>query len=106
MSSASLASMDSAPGREAEAFLSACVAQAKAAVTDEPDCYRFDILRDRTRPNRFHFLEIFRDSQALEDHYKTPHFAKMWQAIEPMIDGDLAETHLDLVYSSDAAREV
>ena len=86
-----------------EAFLEACIPEAKASVRDEPDCYRFDVMRDRNKSNRFHFLEIFKDAQALEDHYETPHFTEMWQTIEPMVEGELVQADLDLVLSTDAS---
>jgi autoinducer 2-degrading protein len=88
---------------DVEEFLEACLIEAKASVRDEPDCYRFDIMRDNNKERRFHFLEIFKDAQALESHYETPHFTKMWGIIEKMIDGELGQTDLDLVYSSDSS---
>jgi quinol monooxygenase YgiN len=39
----------------------------------------------------------------LEAHYETPHFSKMWQTIENMIDGEMGETAMELIYSSDGS---
>ncbi len=88
---------------DVEKFLETCLEEAKASVRDEPDCYRFDVMRDKSNPNRFCFLEIFTDVQALERHYETPHFNKMWEIIEPMMDGDLGQTDMELIYSSDTS---
>jgi autoinducer 2-degrading protein len=88
---------------DVDEFLQACLVEARASVRDEPDCHRFDIMRDRNKQNCFHFLEIFKDAEALENHYETPHFIKMWGIIEKMIVGELGQTDLDLVYSSDTS---
>ena len=88
---------------DVEKFRETVLEEAAASVRDEPDCFRFDVMRDRNNPNRFCFLEIFKDAQALERHYGTPHFKKMWNIIEPMIDGDLGQTDTDLLYSSDTS---
>lgn len=82
-------------------FLAACIEEGKASVLDEPDCYRFEILRDKNDQNRICFIEVFKNEQALQAHYETPHFSKMWEAIEGMIDGELGETDMEFVYSSD-----
>jgi len=86
-------------------FRETVLEEAAASVRDEPDCYRFDVMRDRNSPNRFCFLEIYKDAQALEKHYETPHFKKMWNIIEPMLEGagDPDQTDLDLIYSSDTS---
>lgn len=82
-------------------FLAACIEEGKASVLDEPDCYRFEILRDKNDQNRICFIEVFKNEQALQAHYETPHFSKMWETIESMIDGELGETDMEFVYSSD-----
>ena len=93
-----------------EKFLGACIEEGKASVRDEPDCYRFEILRDKNNPNRFCFMEVFKNEQALQTHWETPHFSKMWQTIEHMIDGEIGQTDLwnsidqtdmEFVYTSD-----
>lgn len=84
-----------------EKFLGACIEEGKASVRDEPDCYRFEILRDKNNQNRVCFIEVFKNKQALEAHYETPHFSKMWQTIENMIDGELGQTDMEFVYTSD-----
>ena len=93
-----------------EKFLETCIEEAKASVRDEPDCYRFEILRDKNNQNRICFMEVFENEQALQTHQKTPHFSKMWQAIENMVDvkigqtdlwNSMGQTDMDFVYTSD-----
>jgi len=88
-----------------ERVLEVCLEEAAASVRDEPDCYRFDVMRDRKNPNRLCFLEIYKDADALERHYETPHFVKMWRIVEPLLEtqGDPDQTNLDLLYSSDTS---
>ncbi len=97
-----------------EKFLEACIEEGSASVRDEPDCYRFEILRDKNNPNRICFIEVFKDEQALQTHQGTPHFSKMWQTIENMIEAKINEetgqidlwnsmgqTDMEFVYTSD-----
>lgn len=89
--------------KDREVFLETCLEEARASARDEPDCYRFEVFQDKNDENRFCFLEVFKDEQALEAHYETPHFVKMWQIIEPMIDGELGQTNMDFLYTSDTS---
>ena len=84
-----------------EKILEACIENGQASVRDEPDCYRFEILRDKNNQNRICFMEVFKNEQALETHYETPHFSKMWQTIENMVDGEIDQTDMEMVHSSD-----
>lgn len=93
-----------------EAFLEACVEEGKASVRDEPDCLRFEILRDKNNPDSVRFMEVFTDEKALETHWETPHFHKMWKTIEHMIEVDndeleifdaVEQVDMDFVYTSD-----
>jgi autoinducer 2-degrading protein len=93
-----------------EKFLEACIEEGRASVRDEPDCYRFEILRDKNDPNRICFIEVFENEQALQTHWETPHFSKMWRTVENMIDADVGRTDLwnsvgqtdmEFVYTSD-----
>ncbi len=77
-----------------EKFLETCIEEAKASVRDEPDCYRFEMLRDKINQNRICFMEVFENEQALQTHQETPHFSKMWQTIENMIDVEIGQTDL------------
>ena len=101
-----------------EKFLETSIEEAKASVRDEPDCYRFEILRDKNNQNRICFMEVFENEQALQTHQETPHFSKMWQTIKHMIDAEIdgkideetgqidlwnamGQTDMEFVYTSD-----
>ncbi len=86
-----------------EKFLEACIENGQASVRDEPDCYRFEILRDKNNQNRICFMEVFKNEQALQTHWETPHFSKMLQTIENMVDGEWDQTDMESVYSSDGS---
>ncbi|MGH6988512.1 MAG: putative quinol monooxygenase [Stellaceae bacterium] len=38
----------------------------------EPGCVQFDVATDKTDPNTFYFVEVYRDDQALTDHRGSP----------------------------------
>ena len=40
-------------------------------------CLRFDVLRDRSDPNKFVFYEVYQDDDAAARHKDMPHF-KLW----------------------------
>jgi quinol monooxygenase YgiN len=87
-----------------EKFLEACIENGPAFVRNEPDCRRFDILRGKNDQDRICFIEVFKNEQALQAHYQTPHFSKPWRTIENMVDGEWGETEkMALIYSSDGS---
>ncbi|CAE7413347.1 lsrG [Symbiodinium natans] len=43
----------------------------------EPNCLRFDLLKDKEVPNRFHFYEVYVDDAAIDHHRTTAHY-KGW----------------------------
>lgn len=48
----------------------------------EPGNLQFDVLRSPEDPCRFTLVEIYRDSAALQEHQKTPHYAR-WREEVP-----------------------
>lgn len=46
-------------------------------LNEDGGCLRFDVLRDRSDANKFHFYEAYVDSDAFARHRDTPHF-KLW----------------------------
>ena len=44
----------------------------------EPGCVRFDVLQDRSDPDRYYFYEVYHDEAGFEAHRQTPHLAR-WQ---------------------------
>ena len=59
-----------------EPFLVAIEADAIGSRT-EPGCLRFDVLRDKEQTNKFSFIEVYTDSDAIAFHKQQPHFA-LW----------------------------
>mmetsp|Transcript_7017 Transcript_7017/g.11787 ORF Transcript_7017/g.11787 Transcript_7017/m.11787 type:complete len:120 (+) Transcript_7017:725-1084(+) len=41
----------------------------------ETGCYRFDLLRDADKPNRFVFYEVYKSLDAFQFHKETEHYA-------------------------------
>jgi quinol monooxygenase YgiN len=40
-------------------------------------CLRFDVLRDHSNPNKFHFYEVYVNEEAINIHKAMPHF-QLW----------------------------
>ncbi|NCF26705.1 MAG: antibiotic biosynthesis monooxygenase [Gammaproteobacteria bacterium] len=83
------------------AFEEANTINGKSTVESEPDCFRYDMLRDENNPNRFYFIEFFKNEAALHAHWETPHFKKYWETIGHMLDGEFEErVGMESVYSA------
>lgn len=68
-----------------EAFMEAMRINAAASVRDEPGCLVFDVLRDRSDPDRVWLYEVYIDEAAFEAHMRTPHFLASRPLVEPLI---------------------
>ncbi|MCO7553727.1 putative quinol monooxygenase [Pseudomonas otitidis] len=68
-----------------EAFMEAMRINAAASVRDEPGCLVFDVLRDRSDPDRVWLYEVYTDEAAFEAHMQTPHFLASRPLVEPLI---------------------
>ena len=80
----------------ADAFRPLIEENAAAAVRDEPDCLRFDVLTAEDDPDTFFFYEVYTDAESLEKHRESPHYRKYMAAAEDMIE-DRAIQRCDLL---------
>jgi (4S)-4-hydroxy-5-phosphonooxypentane-2,3-dione isomerase len=87
---------------ERERFLKAIEADAIGSEQDEPDCLRFNVLRDQKDPNVYYFFEVYRDEAALEAHRAAPHYA-VWRAAADTLEGPPEATRCDTVFPAAAA---
>lgn len=72
------------PGSYA-AFMAAMGTNAAASVRDEPGCLTFDVLRDRSDPDRVWLYEVYVDEAAFEAHMQTAHFLASRPLVNPLI---------------------
>jgi len=70
-------------------FLEASIFKAQSVVSEEQGVFQFQVMVDATNPNRFYFYEVFRDDAAVEEHRKTSVFKNWWDAVQPMLEGDM-----------------
>ena len=82
---------------ERERFLKAIEADAIGSERDEPDCLRFNVLRDQQDQNVYYFFEVYRNEAALEAHRAAPHYA-VWRAAADTLDGPPEATRCDTVF--------
>lgn len=68
-----------------EAFMEAMRINAAASVRDEPGCLVFDVLRDRSDPDRVWLYEVYTDEAAFVAHMQTSHFLASRPLVEPLI---------------------
>jgi (4S)-4-hydroxy-5-phosphonooxypentane-2,3-dione isomerase len=85
-----------------ERFLKAIETDALGSERDEPDCLRFNVLRDQQDANVYYFFEVYRDEAALEAHRAAPHYA-VWRAAADTLDGTPEATRCATVFPSAAA---
>src|SRR5689334_793943 len=74
-----------APGR-LPAFLPLMIENAESS-RREPGCRRFDVCRDRARPDIIFLYEIYDDEAAFKAHLDTSHFKAFATATGDMIAG-------------------
>ena len=82
-------------------FKEASFGDSQGAVRDEPGCFRFDILKDDSDPNRIHLYEIYEDQAAIEAHRNAPHYLKWRSTIESMVEGDFQRVSMTTIFPSD-----
>lgn len=58
----------------------------------EPGNLRFDVLRDPEDEHKFVIYEVFKSSEALEEHRKTPHYQECVRRIDPILAGPRTKT--------------
>ncbi len=68
-----------------EAFLRHALANARAALRDEPDCHEFRVMIAEGDADTFHFFEFYSDAAALESHRETPHYKAFRAATDAMV---------------------
>ncbi len=80
-----------------DAFLKAAVEDGQGSTQNEPGCLRFDVYNDQSDPNKFVFVEVYKDEAAFQAHTEAPHFIKWrdttadWR--EPGLQGAARGSH-------------
>ncbi len=88
-----------------KAFTEASFGDAQGSVRDEPGCFRFDILEDKSIPTRFYLYEVYRDEEAFQAHLETPHY-KLWrETVGKMLDDGVESVKMHTVFPSDPGWE-
>ena len=55
-------------------FLPAMTDNAQTSLASEPECHRFDVCTDQTRPNEVFLYELYSDRAAFDAHLASAHF--------------------------------
>lgn len=72
------------PGK-AEEFKPHILANAEAAVRDEPDCHLFHVMQAEDDPDTFFFYEVYTEPASLDLHREQPHFKKFYEDANHMV---------------------
>ena len=72
------------PGK-VEEFKPHILANAQAAVRDEPDCHLFHVSQSEDDPDTFIFYEMYTDAASLDVHREQPHFKKFYEDANHMV---------------------
>ena len=85
-----------------EQFKEASLGDSQGSVRDEPGCFRFDILEDKTDPNKFYLYEVYEDEEAhMVAHRNAPHYKKWRETVQDWFDGDTVAIPMNTVFPSD-----
>lgn len=61
------------PGK-VDDFLALAHTNATAAVSVEPNCHQFRVLRNQADPDTVHFFEVYTEAASLDLHREFPHY--------------------------------
>ena len=82
-------------------FVEATLGDARGSVGDEPECYRFDILKDASDPDLVHLYEVYKDQAAVDAHRKMPHYTRWAAEVADWRVGDATRVESTTVFPSD-----
>jgi len=82
-----VATLTAKPGHEA--VLKAALERVVPPSRAEAGCIRYDLHFDLEHPGRFIVLEAWRDAEALEAHFATPHFLELVKTIDGLADAQM-----------------
>ena len=83
-----------APGNE-EQFLSEAKGMIEATLAEEGNI-GYQLLKDPFTPDRYMFMEEWRDDAAIDVHFAMPHFGAFGRAIAPMLASPLEIKIIDV----------
>jgi quinol monooxygenase YgiN len=72
------------PGERREQFV-AISTEMCAASREDDGCVGYRVYEDLEQPNRFVFIEEWRDDEALQSHFAQPHTGRFMGALVPML---------------------
>jgi quinol monooxygenase YgiN len=72
------------PAEQRDAFLAIATEMCSASRSDD-GCLGYRVYADLEQPNRYVFIEEWRDDAALQTHFSRPHTAKFMGALLPML---------------------
>ncbi len=76
----------SIPPQRREEFLAVATEMCAASRGDD-GCAGYRVYEDLEQPDRYVFIEEWRDDAALQSHFAQPHTAKFMAALVPMLGG-------------------
>ena len=82
-------------------FETASLRDAQGSTRDEPECFRFDIMRDPSVPGRYHLFEVYLDRDSHSKHRTTPHFQTWFSTVEEWFITDPERIEMETVFPSD-----
>jgi quinol monooxygenase YgiN len=57
-----------------DAFKQAILKNAAASVRNEPNCHRFDVCQNESKPAEWMLYEVYTDRASFDFHHQQPHF--------------------------------
>ncbi len=88
-----------------EEFEAASLGDAQGSTRDEPECFRFDILKDPAIPGRYYLYEVYLNAESLDKHREMPHFKLWFETVKDWFETDLEKLELETVFPSNEGWE-
>jgi autoinducer 2-degrading protein len=87
-----------------EAYLELMLSHARGSLAEEPGCLRFDVVQNEADPSEVFLYEVYRDQAALDEHGKTPRFARVVSTIKHWFAEPEQVTRCRPAFVTEAAR--
>jgi len=84
-------------------YIEAVKDNAVGATKNEPGCYRFDVLRDDSDPDRVYLYEVWQDEAALAAHGSSPHYKRLKEIAGDWYARPVDVLRLSTVFPADEA---
>ncbi len=81
-----------------EAFIRELIKDAVGSEEKEPGCLMFNVTQESRNPDVIHLFEVYRNSEAVDNHRKSAHILRFLETTAAWLTGPIEEIVCETVY--------